>query len=97
VEVELAKRVNLIARERYLGEKKDLKTTLGELLTPYVENHSDQTSQASGPGKPSTWRDSRSISERISYFQTTVTGTLRIAATGCANCQERIGPFAPPL
>jgi integrase len=43
-EAELAKRVSLIAEDRYLDVKKDCKTTMGELLDRYEENFRDQRS-----------------------------------------------------
>jgi integrase len=43
-EAELGKRVSLIAENRYLDVKKDYKTTFGELLTKYEENHKHQYS-----------------------------------------------------
>jgi integrase len=43
-EAELGKRVSLIAEGRYLDVKKDIKTTLGELIHRYIETHSDQPS-----------------------------------------------------
>jgi integrase len=42
-EAELAKRVSLIAENRYLDVKKDYKTTFGELLDKYIENYQQQT------------------------------------------------------
>ncbi|RJQ56456.1 MAG: site-specific integrase [Desulfobacteraceae bacterium] len=43
-EGELGKRVSLIAEKRYLDVKKEYKTTLGELITKYRENHQQQRS-----------------------------------------------------
>jgi integrase len=41
---EHGKRVSLIAENRYLDVKKDYKSTLGELLAKYAENHKHQAS-----------------------------------------------------
>jgi len=43
-EAELGKRVSLIAESRYLDVKKDYKTTFGELVSKYKENHRHQKS-----------------------------------------------------
>ena len=43
-EAELGKRVSLIAEGRYLDVKKDYKTTFGELVSKYKENHQHQKS-----------------------------------------------------
>lgn len=41
---ELGKRVSLIAEKRYLDVKKDYKTTFGEMVAKYTENHHHQKS-----------------------------------------------------
>lgn len=47
-EAELAKRVSLIAENRYLDVKREFKTTLGELVEKYKENHRMQRSYDNG-------------------------------------------------